>query len=79
MTAIAVKLTYDSLLVSRASPSYSKGAREGIWGIVHIQHVPVKEFPNTNQIAKRTNVYRKSVINIIIRITEQEQLASTQS
>ena len=53
-------------LVSRASPSYSeRRSRERVWGIVHIRRVPVKEFPNTNQIAERMNVHRKNVINVL--------------
>ena len=39
--------------------------RERVWGIVHIRLVPVKEFPNTNQIAERMNVYRKNVMNVL--------------
>ena len=39
---------------------------ERVWGIVHIRRVPVKEFPNTNQIAERRNVHHKNVIHVLV-------------
>ena len=55
MLIYIVSLARQPLLLKR---------RERIWGIVHIWLVPVKEFPNINQIAEHMNVYRKNVINV---------------
>ena len=56
MLKFGTSLTRQPLLLKK---------RERVWGIVHIQFVPVMEFPNTNQIAECMNVYRKNVINVL--------------
>ena len=60
-------------IILRASPSYSK--RERVWGIIYIQRVPVKEFPNTIQIAERMTIHHKNVIYILVLHNKNSWLA----
>ena len=45
------------LSLARQPLLLKKGER--VWGIVHIRHIPIKEFPNTSQLAERMNVHCK--------------------
>ena len=42
-------------------------------GIVHIQFVPVKEFPNTNQIAECMDIHCKNVLNVLVLLNKSSQ------
>ena len=55
--------------VSLARQPFLLKKRERVWGIVHIQFVPVKEFPNTNQIVEHMDVHYKHTC-----VAQQEQL-----